>query len=183
MSLQSFAVQSATDRRLRDALGRFATGVTVVTARSPGGRREGVTVNSFSAVSLDPPLVLWSLRRNAPSLPGFLASGHFAVNILAADQADAARHFAQPRNDKFEGIAHRPGLGGCVLIEGALATFECTADRNMDGGDHVIFLGRIERATYRDGSPLVFNAGRYCAISPLMEDECGRRRLEGQRIS
>ena len=172
---RSFAVKSGTERRLRDALGRFATGVTVVTTRSPGGKLEGVTANSFSAVSLDPPLVLWSLRRNAPSLLGFLESRHFAVNVLAVEQSHVSRQFAQPRNDKFEGIAHAPGLGGCALIEGALAMFECAVEKTIEGGDHVIFVGRVDRATYRDGSPLVFNAGRYCAISPIVEDESMNR--------
>jgi flavin reductase (DIM6/NTAB) family NADH-FMN oxidoreductase RutF len=173
MSLQEPGIgpQGGNERRLRDTFGRFATGVTVVTARSPDGKLRGVTVNSFSAVSLDPPLVLWSLRRNAPSLADFAASSHFAVNVLSAEQAGIAQRFAQAHSDKFQSVAWAPGLGGCPLIDGALATFECIVERQIEGGDHVIFLGRVGGSACRDGDPLVFNAGRYCTIAPLLQDE------------
>ncbi len=163
------------ERVLRDALGRFATGVTVVTTRAPDGGLRGVTANSFSAVSLDPPLVLWSLRRSAPSLQGFAASGHFAVNVLSADQEGLSRRFAQGHSDKFHGVAHAAGLGGCPLIEGALAVFECTTEQQIEGGDHVIFLGGVRRSIYREGNPLVFNAGRYYTIAPLQDEPVARR--------
>jgi flavin reductase (DIM6/NTAB) family NADH-FMN oxidoreductase RutF len=172
MPLQARAIDQngGSERQLRDALGRFATGVTVVTTCSPEGRLQGVTVNSFSAVSLDPPLVLWSLRRNAPSRPGFAASGHFAVNVLSADQAGIARRFAQAHSDKFEGIACRSGLGGCPLIDGALAIFECSVAQQIEGGDHIIFLGGVNRSIRHAGDPLVFNAGRFCTTAPLLQD-------------
>ena len=146
---------------LRQALGRFATGVTVITTRAPDGTPLGLTANSFSAVSLDPPLVLWCLRRHAPSLAQFHAAGRFAVNVLSADQDAVARRFATRGDDKFAGVPHAPGLGDCPLIAGCLATFECEVDATPEGGDHVIFIGRVMRAAYRDGEPLVFSAGRY----------------------
>lgn len=167
----SFAPDPVDDRALRNALGRFATGVTVITTRvSRGklaGKLEGLTANSFSAVSLDPPLVLWSLKRTSLSLPSFLRSGYFAVNVLSAGQRDLSRHFAASRLDKFDGIAHTPGLGGSPLIEGTLAAFECSTETTIDGGDHVIFLGRVQRAAHRDGEPLIFSAGQYCTHSAL----------------
>jgi flavin reductase (DIM6/NTAB) family NADH-FMN oxidoreductase RutF len=162
MPLNEPVVGSARDaRHLRTALGRFVTGVTVITTRAPDGRLEGLTVNSFSAVSLEPPLVLWSLRDTATSLAGFENSGHFAVNVLGAWQAALAQHFAQRIDDKFSNVVHAPGLAGCPLLFGALATFECIKETTVAGGDHVVFFGRIERAAYREGEPLTFSAGKY----------------------
>jgi flavin reductase (DIM6/NTAB) family NADH-FMN oxidoreductase RutF len=154
-------------RHLRHALGRFATGVTVITTRTLSGKLEGLTANSFSAVSLDPPLVLWSLRGNAPSLSSFLDAGYFAVNVLAAEQCDLSRHFATPAEHKFGDFPHGSGLGGCPLLHGTLASFECSTEHTVVGGDHIIFIGRVHRATYRDGEPLIFSAGRYCTHSVL----------------
>jgi flavin reductase (DIM6/NTAB) family NADH-FMN oxidoreductase RutF len=156
-------------RRLRHALGRFVTGVTVVTTRHPDGKLEGLTANSFSSVSLDPPLVLWSLRREAPSLASFTAAARFAVNVLGAHQRELCRHFATPSADKFATVEHEPGLGGCPLIRDSLAQFECRLEDTVAGGDHVIFIGRVERARHRDGEPLIFSAGQYCTPARLTE--------------
>lgn len=155
------------ERHLRNALGRFVTGVTVITTRTAGGRLEGLTANSFSTVSLDPPLVLWSLRAASSSLASFEQSEHFAVNVLGAWQFALSEHFAKRSPDKFQSVVHAPGLGGCPLLFGALATFECTKETTVVGGDHVVFFGRIERAAYREGEPLVFSAGKYGTHSPL----------------
>jgi flavin reductase (DIM6/NTAB) family NADH-FMN oxidoreductase RutF len=155
------------ERHLRNALGRFATGVCVVTTRTREGKIEGLTANSFSAVSLDPPLVLWSLRAAASSLASFKAADHFAVNVLSASQHKLCRHFATRKNDKFEGIEHATGLGGCPLLAGALATFECSMENTMPAGDHVIFLGRVHRAAFEHGAPLIFSAGTYGTHAPL----------------
>ena len=149
------------ERDFRNALGRFVTGVTVITTRTDEGRLEGLTANSFSAVSLDPPLVLWSLRTNSSLLSFFQDAGHFAVNVLGAWQFALSEHFAKRAPDKFQNIVHAPGLGGCPLLFGALATFECSKEANVVSGDHVVFFGRVERVTYRDGEPLIFSAGRY----------------------
>ena len=155
---------------LRQALGRFATGVTVITTRTPDGKYEGLTANSFSAVSLDPPLVLWSLRLASPSLESFKEAGHFVVNVLSTAQSFASRHFATPRHDKFDEIAFSAGIEGCPMLDESLAIFECRTESMIEGGDHVIFIGRVIRAHYRDGEPLIFAAGRYGTHSPLPED-------------
>jgi len=149
------------DRHFRNALGRFVTGVTVITTRTAEGRLEGLTANSFSAVSLDPPLVLWSLRQSSTLMTTFQEAGHFAVNVLGAWQAALSDHFAKRAPDKFQNVVHAPGLGGCPLLFGALATFECVKDATITSGDHVVFFGRVEHATYREGEPLIFSAGRY----------------------
>ncbi len=161
--------QPIDERHLRNALGRFATGVTVITTRTPSGKLEGLTANSFAAVSLDPPLVSWSLKRAAPSFPSFLAARHFAVNVLCADQHALCRHFATPRLDKFEDISFEPGLHGAPLLAGCLASFECRTETTIEGGDHMIFLGRVMRASYREGEPLIFSAGRFCLPSAIEE--------------
>ncbi|KAF3996490.1 flavin reductase family protein [Glaciimonas immobilis] len=154
-------------RQLRNALGRFPTGVTVITTRAPDGKLEGLTANSFSALSLDPPLVLWSVKRNASSLPGFLASGHFAINVLGVAQSDLSQRFATPSENKFSGLVFEDGLGGSPVLEGVLASFECQTESTLDGGDHVLFVGRVHKLSYHDGEPLMFNAGRYCRAQPL----------------
>ena len=156
------AVADRMDRRdFRRALGQFATGVTVVTARTADGRRVGVTVNSFSSVSLDPPLVLWSLSRQAPSFADFTHASHFAVNVLAANQHHLSRQFSTPLPDKFSGVEFAEGSGGVPLLSGVNAHFVCRNLRQYDGGDHVIFLGEVEDYKYADGEPLVFHSGRY----------------------
>ena len=157
-------------RQFRHALGRFATGITVITTTTPGGKREGLTANSFGAVSLDPPLVLWSLRRDAMSLPSFRRSRFFAVNVLAAHQRAVSNRFARPAADKFEEVEWRPGLGGCPTFPGCLALFECRLERSFEAGDHVVFIGRVERFEWRAGEPLVFSCGRYCLTAMLPEE-------------
>jgi len=160
--LQAKAVADRLDRRdFRRALGQFATGVTVVTARTADGRKVGVTVNSFSSVSLDPPLVLWSLSRQAPSLADFTHATHFAVNVLAAGQHHLSRQFSTPLPDKFSGVEFAEGPAGVPLLSGVNAHFVCRNVRQYDGGDHVIFLGEVEDYKYSDGEPLVFHSGRY----------------------
>ena len=153
-------------RQLRNALGRFATGVTVVTTQTPSGKLEGLTVNSFSALSLDPPLVLWSIRQAAPSLPGFLAASRFAVNVLAADQRKLAADFASPSVDKFANVPFALGKLGCPVFPGSIAVFECETENTLEGGDHLVFIGRIIAASYCDGEPLVFSGGEYCVPVP-----------------
>jgi flavin reductase (DIM6/NTAB) family NADH-FMN oxidoreductase RutF len=163
----SFEPDKVDLRRLRNAFGRFATGVTVITTLTPAGRPIGLTVNSFSAVSLDPPLVLWSLRRDSPSLQDFLAAGSFAVNVLAADQLGVSRHFAQSRREKFLDHPYVADRHGCPLLEGCLAAFECSTHATLDAGDHVVFIGRVHHARYREGEPLVFSGGHYGTVAPL----------------
>jgi flavin reductase (DIM6/NTAB) family NADH-FMN oxidoreductase RutF len=148
-------------RDYRHALGSFATGITVVTCALADGRRAGLTVNSFTSVSLEPPLVSWCLGTDAVSLPLFEASTHFAVNVLALDQQPLVWHFASPSEDKFAGVGATAGLGGAPLLDGCVARFECRRVGRHEAGDHVIYLGEVERYTRGEGEPLVHAKGRY----------------------
>ncbi len=148
-------------RRLRDALGEFATGVTVVTARSADGQPVGVTINSFASVSLEPPLVLWSLGLESPSLAVFESCSHYAVNVLAADQAEFSQRFSQSQSDKFAGIDLKVGAGGTPILPGCCARFECRNEMRYPGGDHVILIGFVERFHREEKPPLIFHGGRY----------------------
>ena len=154
-------------RPLRQALGRFATGVTVITTRTEQGLRLGLTANSFSALSLDPALVLWSLAKRSGALADFVAAGRFAVNVLSLEQADVSHHFATAQGDRFTRYAFEEGWGGLPLLACALASFECQLDRTVDAGDHLLFIGRVHRIRWNDGQPLVFSAGRYCSTQAL----------------
>ena len=155
-------------REFRAALGMFATGVTIVTMRTEDGTPLGLTANSFNSVSLEPPLVLWSLSQRAASLPAFRAGTHYAINVLAADQRALAERFASKDVDRWHGVDCVPGAGGAPLIAGAAATFECFNRSRYDEGDHVIFVGEVERCSWReDASPLLFHGGRFYTEHPL----------------
>jgi flavin reductase (DIM6/NTAB) family NADH-FMN oxidoreductase RutF len=151
---------------LRRVMGRCATGVVVVTTAYLG-RSEGVTANSFATVSLDPPLVLWSLARKARSFDVFTNAPAFAINVLATDQAHLSRHFATPNPDKFNGIPHDLGAHGCPILRGAVAVFECTRHATPDGGDHAILIGRVTHAHHNDGEPLIYHDRQYLRPTPL----------------
>ncbi|MFO1244743.1 MAG: flavin reductase family protein [Ramlibacter sp.] len=152
----------------RAALGMFATGVTIVTARSASGELVGLTANSFNSVSLEPPLVLWSLSRAAGSMAAFSAGSHYAINILAADQKALAERFALKGADRFAGVGFAEGAGGAPLLAGAAATFECFNRSRYEEGDHVIFVGEVERCAHREGaSPLLFHGGKFYTEHPL----------------
>jgi flavin reductase (DIM6/NTAB) family NADH-FMN oxidoreductase RutF len=151
----------------RTALGMFATGVTIVTVRTTDGKVIGLTANSFNSVSLDPPLVLWSLSQDAASLPAFRAGSHYAINVLAADQKILAERFAL-KGDRWAGVSFVEGTGGAPLLPGAAATFECFNRSRYEEGDHVIFVGEVERCSWRPGaSPLLFHGGRFYTEHPL----------------
>lgn len=154
---------------LRRALGRFATGVTIVTTCTDDGRLEGLTANSFTSVSLDPPLVLWSLNRSARSLSSFRSARWFAVNVLGSHQSGLSSRFAGAMADRFAGLEFAVGLGGCPVLLDGIAHFECSVHDQVDAGDHVIFLGRVERMRHRDGTPLLYSAGRYCVPAELKQ--------------
>jgi len=159
---------SFSPREFRLALGMFATGVTIVTARTGEGQVVGLTANSFNSVSLSPPLVLWSLARAAASMPAFAAGSHYAINVLAADQRDLAERFAARGTDRFSGVTFDTGAGGAPLLHGAAASFECFNRSRYEEGDHVIFVGEVERCSHRAGaSPLLFHGGRYYTEHPL----------------
>ena len=148
-------------RDYRSALGHFATGVTIVTTATPRGTPGGLTVNSFNSVSLDPPLVLWSLSRKARCRPDFLDTEYFAVNVLAADQAELAGRFASKIDDKFAGVDHTAGTGGIPLIDGCAARFQCRVHFRHGGGDHLIFVGEVIGFDESGKLALVFHRGRY----------------------
>ncbi len=151
-----------TDRTaFRTALGRFVTGVTVVTAVAETGEPVGLTANSFNSVSLDPPLVLWSLSRRSASLPVFERASHFAVNVLSVEQKALSDRFARRDVDRFRGVSWHPGAGGAPVLAGCAAVFECRCEQRFEGGDHVIFLGHVERFDHEERTPLAFHAGAY----------------------
>ena len=156
-------------RDLRNALGTFATGVAIITTSDGDGRLHGLTANSFSSVSLDPPLVLWSLSREAPSFPAFRTATHFGVNVLGAEQQELAERFSRRHPDKFDGVTYELGEYGVPLIEGAPAHFECRIVDRYYGGDHEIFLGHVERYGYERKPTLLFCHGDYHRAVPLGE--------------
>ena len=154
---------------LRSALGSFATGVTIVTCRDAAGERVGLTANSFSALSLVPPLVLWSLRRASPSSAAFEAARYFAVNVLAQTQVELSRRFASTLPGKFdEGAAWMHGLGGAPVLAGCAAVFECERVATHDGGDHFLFVGRVLRLADLAVAPLVFQGGHYRMLGEVL---------------
>ncbi len=156
--------RSFDSRSLRDALGDFATGVTVMTACAADGRPVGVTVNSFASVSLDPPLVLWSLGRQSEYLAVFETSSHFAVNVLAADQLDLSLRFSQTARENFVDIEWQTGAGGAPLLAGCCAWFECRSETRHPGGDHLILVGRVENIRRQAKPPLIFHGGLYRSL-------------------
>jgi flavin reductase (DIM6/NTAB) family NADH-FMN oxidoreductase RutF len=148
-------------RDFRTALGGYATGVTIITAADAAGKPAGLTCNSFTSVSLNPPLVLWSLVIYSQSMGVFQNASHFAVNVLGASQQELAAKFAVSSADKFAGVNWTPGRGNAPVLAGSVANFQCrTADRYY-GGDHVIFLGAVEAYAYNREAPLLFARGGY----------------------
>ena len=149
---------------IRQCLGKFASGVAIITCADSAGRPYGVTANSFSSVSLEPPLILWNIAKVTQSLDAYLDAANFAVNILAADQRDLSNHFAQSRHDLFEGIEYSRSSVGTPLLPGILACLECRTDAIHDCGDHHIIVGEVETYRDRDDEPLLFYGGNYAAI-------------------
>ena len=164
---RSRAATAGFDKRtLRDAFGSFATGVTIVTTASPTGADIGLTANSFSSVSLDPPMVLWSLARTSANIDAFRQSGHFAVHILSADQEALSARFASKVADRFEGLALDRGPDGIPMLPDCMARFACKLAYQYEGGDHVIFVGVIVDFGHSARKPLVFHGGRYGMLLP-----------------
>ncbi len=154
-------LESFDSKQLRNMLGTFTTGVTIVTTRGADGTDYGVTANSFSSVSLEPPLILWSQAYTSKSFAAFRDSHHFAVNILADDQVTLSNHFAKSKDDKFAEVNFHRGLGGVPVLAGTVAHFECTKEAAHPAGDHVIFIGRVERVSHSGRRPLAFAFGQY----------------------
>jgi flavin reductase (DIM6/NTAB) family NADH-FMN oxidoreductase RutF len=156
-------------RQFRDALAQFATGVTVICARTGDGRYVGFTANSFNSVSLDPPLVLWSLAWRSASLAAFETADRYAVNVLSSGQSDLARRFSRPHADRFSGLDLRMGWADAPLIAGCVAWFECRHHSRQRAGDHVIFVGEVVTCERAAGSGLVFHHGRFGTTVPLRD--------------
>ncbi|MBJ3778881.1 flavin reductase family protein [Acuticoccus mangrovi] len=153
-------------REYRRALGQFATGVTIVTCLDETGGPVGMTANSFASVSLDPPLVLWSIDRKARSFAAFERAERLAFSVLAQDQVELSNRFAKPGADKFATVAWEAGLAGVPLMPGAAAHFECSVHQTFDGGDHLVMIGRVERFHRHERRSLAFAQGRYGTIAP-----------------
>ena len=153
---------------LRGALGRFATGVTIISCRDGAGLPVGLTANSFASLSLDPPLVLWSLRKVSSSLAAFDAAQHFAINVLAETQVDLSRRFAAAQTDKFVDGAWADGLGGAPVLAGCAAVFECSVEARHELGDHVLFIGRVLRLADLAVAPLLFQGGHYRMLGEVL---------------
>jgi flavin reductase (DIM6/NTAB) family NADH-FMN oxidoreductase RutF len=156
-------------RSFRQSLGTFTTGVCLVSTVAASGKREGMTINSFASVSLDPPLILWSIRDDARSAEAFIGARHFILSVLAASQQPLAMHFARSAPDKFADFEREfdTGLGGCPRLRHSVATFECAAYSRHQEGDHTLLLGRVEHHTRSEAPPLILHSGRMGSIHDL----------------
>jgi flavin reductase (DIM6/NTAB) family NADH-FMN oxidoreductase RutF len=171
---QTFAVQDADKRQLRNLLGQFATGVTVVTTVAADHSKIGMTANSFSSVSLDPPLILWNIAKTATHLEDFQQCEHFAINILNEQQEQTSNHFAKSAADKFNKIEHVEEILGVPVLSNALATLVCKNFKWVEAGDHYIVLGQIEQCSINAGKPLLFHNGKYhqALLHPIHLEQC-----------
>jgi len=151
-------------KQLRESLGAFATGVTIVTTLAPPDEKVGMTVNSFNSVSLDPPLILWSIGRDSNCFDAFMNAKSFAVHVLNKNQMALSNKFAQTGIDKFKGIECEAGLDGVPILSEFSVCFQCTTENLYDGGDHVIVIGRVKSIENRHQDPLVFYKGNYLSI-------------------
>ena len=155
-------------RHFRNALGRFATGVTIVTCLDASKQPVGLTANSFSALSLEPPLVLWSLRSASPNMAAFEAAPRFAVNVLTESQVELSRRFAARSEDRFADVAWAQGEQGAPVLAGCAAVFECETLSHQIAGDHRLFIGRVLACTESALPPLLFQAGHYRLLGEVL---------------
>ncbi|WP_446830582.1 flavin reductase [Candidatus Foliamicus sp.] len=170
---------SAERSGFRAALGQFATGVTVVTTRGENGERIGLTANSFNSASLDPPMVLWSLKNDSANFGVFAKASYFAVNVLAADQVEVSQQFSRFVEDRFAGLECSDGIGGAPLIAGCAAIFQCRSVHRYSGGDHAIFVGEVLDFEVNDRTPLVFHRGDYTVTLPRSEQNADDGEIAG----
>ncbi|MES2296451.1 MAG: flavin reductase family protein [Pseudomonadota bacterium] len=145
----------------RQALAQFATGVTVVTTRLADGSYRGLTASSFNTVSLEPPLVLWSLGAQANSLPIFSGNSHYVINVLGAGQSELAERFARRSDNPFAGVDYELSRTGLPILKGVSAWFECHNRSRYPEGDHVIFVGEVEQCAYHSQASLIFHGGQF----------------------
>ena len=151
-------------KKFRQCLGKFATGVTVVSCRDQDGKPCGITANSFSSVSLEPPLVLWNIAKVSKSLRAYLEAEHFAINVLSNQQRSLASHFATSENGLFDNISYRDSPQNVPVLSNTLAHLECRTHDIHDCGDHHIIIGDVINFELSDGEPLIFYSGNYTAI-------------------
>lgn len=158
------------ERHFRDVVGRFPTGVTLITTETSAPQTPiGLTISSFHSLSLQPPLILWTLTRKASSLPHFERCSRYVVHILSAAQQDLARHFARgPQDQRFRGAALTRSPDGVIMLDDpqCAAWLQCRNVAQHDGGDHVIFVGQVEHCEYQDTSPLIYHAGNFSLTAP-----------------
>ncbi len=159
----------AAQRQFRDTLGQFATGVTIITTVTPNGEHIGITVSSFNSLSLDPPLILWSLADTSISYEYFKVGEAFAVNVLAGDQEELAVNFSKTGEDKYRDVKMLTGLDGVPLIGGCVVYFECLVEARYPGGDHDIVVGRVRRIFNVGRAPLLFHDGALRALGGQVE--------------
>ncbi|MBL4893307.1 MAG: flavin reductase family protein [Emcibacter sp.] len=159
--------QGFDQKGFRDTLGQFATGVTIITTLDKNGDPVGITASSFNSVSMDPPLVLWSLAKNAFSLSCFQNAEYFNIHILSADQEDISNHFARAGTDKFHDMDFRSGRGNTPVLNNYAALLECRTRHQYDGGDHIIFVGEVLSHHHNAKKPLVFHQGQYASTQPM----------------
>jgi flavin reductase (DIM6/NTAB) family NADH-FMN oxidoreductase RutF len=154
-------------KALRAALGSFGTGVTIVSCTDGSKRPLGLTANSFNSVSLEPPIVLWSLQKTSPSLSAFDACGRFVINVLTLDQIELSRRFASAIPDKFNGVDYQSGIEDLPVIQGCAAHFQCKTIQRLDIGDHIVYLGQVEAYAHQDRAPLLYVQGHYAKAADL----------------
>lgn len=159
------AISNIDPREFRNALGAFATGVTIITTRADDGTPVGITANSFNSVSLDPPMVLWSLAKTSQSLSAFETTKHWAVHILSEDQEELSNRFARRGADKFAGINTNEGIARLPLLSGCATRLQCMTTAVHEGGDHWIFVGQVLDFDRNDLPPLAFHAGGYAVVT------------------
>ena len=171
---QSFAIQEVDKRQLRTLLGQFATGVTVVSTVAENGQKVGMTANSFTSVSLDPPLILWNIAKTASNVNDFCRCEHFAINILNEQQHQASNHFAKSAADKFSDVGSVGEILGVPVLSDALAVLVCRTYQLIEAGDHFIILGQIEHCQHNHGKPLLFHNGKYhqAQLHPVHLEQC-----------
>ena len=150
----------------RSALSRFASGVTVVTTKDAAEKLHGITVSAFCSVSLAPPLVLICIEKTTGSHHAFEESGRFTVKILSSVEAQVSEHFASLLDDKFAGVDFAVDEHGVPMLNGSIATLQCSLFKSLDGGDHSIFLGEVEHVIVRDAEPLIYFKGTYRSVAP-----------------
>jgi len=170
------AISTIDPREFRNALGAFATGVTIITTRADDGTPVGITANSFNSVSLDPPMVLWSLAKTSNSLPAFETAEHWAVHILSEEQEELSNRFARRGADKFAGADASEGIAGLPLLPGCATRLQCRTTAVHEGGDHWIFVGQVLAFDRNDVQPLAFHAGAYAVVTrkPCAQQQIAR---------